>query len=134
VDIIKRGGYKISALHIESALLEHPEVAEAAVLGLPDEVYGEKIVAMIAVKQVSGGQGQQAEQTQGQQQTQQPGQQQQQQQQQLAGPSDEELRSFCQARLPLYQVPQAIIRVPAIPRNAMGKVNKKQLIRELLQG
>jgi len=41
VDVIKRGGYKISALSVESALLEHPAVAEAAVVGLPDEVYGE---------------------------------------------------------------------------------------------
>lgn len=41
VDIIKRGGYKISALGIESVLLEHPAIKEVAVLGLPDPQYGE---------------------------------------------------------------------------------------------
>jgi hypothetical protein len=41
VDVLKRGGHKISALGVESALLAHPGVAEAAVLGLPDPDYGE---------------------------------------------------------------------------------------------
>eukprot|EP00775_Hariotina_reticulata_P011812 gene11812-11956_t len=41
VDIIKSGGYKISALDIESALLHHPEVAEAAVLGVADDKLGQ---------------------------------------------------------------------------------------------
>ena len=46
-DIIKSGGYKISALEIEEALREHPAVKECAVLGLPDEEWGEKIAAAI---------------------------------------------------------------------------------------
>ncbi len=41
VDIIKRGGHKLSALQIEDALLSHPRVKECAVVGLPDEDYGE---------------------------------------------------------------------------------------------
>ena len=41
VQIIKHGGYKISALAIESVLLEHPAIAEVAVVGLSDETYGE---------------------------------------------------------------------------------------------
>jgi malonyl-CoA/methylmalonyl-CoA synthetase len=47
-DIIKSGGYKISALEIEAAILGHPEVRECAVVGLADETWGEKIgVAVI---------------------------------------------------------------------------------------
>jgi len=47
-DIIKSGGYKISALDIEREMLTHPEVGEVAVLGLPDEVYGEQVAAVLA--------------------------------------------------------------------------------------
>jgi malonyl-CoA/methylmalonyl-CoA synthetase len=46
-DLIKSGGYKIGAGEIENALLEHPGVAEAAVLGVPDDDLGERIVAHV---------------------------------------------------------------------------------------
>ena len=54
VDIIKSAGYKISALEIEEVTREHPEVADCAVVGLPDPDLGERIAA--AVVQVPGGQ------------------------------------------------------------------------------
>nr|MBP9113339.1 AMP-binding protein [Polyangiaceae bacterium] len=47
VDIIKSGGYKISAIEIEEALRRLPSVADAAVLGFPDENWGEKVVAFV---------------------------------------------------------------------------------------
>ncbi|MCH6159603.1 acyl-CoA synthetase [Streptomyces marispadix] len=46
-DIIKSGGYKIGAGEIENVLLEHPDVAEAAVTGESDDDLGERIVAWI---------------------------------------------------------------------------------------
>jgi malonyl-CoA/methylmalonyl-CoA synthetase len=46
-DIIKSGGYKISALEIENALLEHHNVSECAVVALPSEEWGETIAAAI---------------------------------------------------------------------------------------
>jgi malonyl-CoA/methylmalonyl-CoA synthetase len=46
-DLIKSGGYKIGAGEIENALLEHPAVAEAAVIGVPDDDLGERIVAFV---------------------------------------------------------------------------------------
>lgn len=49
-DIIKSGGYKISALEIESVLLEHPAVGEVAVLGLADEKWGERVAAVYVLK------------------------------------------------------------------------------------
>ena len=48
VDIIKSGGYKLSALEIEAALLQHDAIAECAVVGVPDETWGEA-VAVAAV-------------------------------------------------------------------------------------
>jgi malonyl-CoA/methylmalonyl-CoA synthetase len=50
VDIIKSGGYKLSALEIEAALLEHPLVAECAVIGLPDDTWGESVSAAVVLK------------------------------------------------------------------------------------
>ena len=48
VDIIKSGGYKLSALEIEATLLQHPAIRECAVIGLPDDTWGE-MVAVAAV-------------------------------------------------------------------------------------
>lgn len=47
VDIVKSGGYKISALEIEAVLRDHPAVADCAVLGLPDEEWGERVGAAV---------------------------------------------------------------------------------------
>lgn len=96
VDIIKHGGYKISALEVESKLLEHPALAEVAVLGLPDEALGERIAAVAALKDG-------------------------------ASLTLEELRTWAADSMAPYQLPQVLELVPAIPRNAMGKVNKKEL-------
>jgi malonyl-CoA/methylmalonyl-CoA synthetase len=101
VDVIKRGGYKISALAVESALLEHPRVGECAVVGLPDAEYGEALAAVIAPHA------------------------------RAAAPSLDELREWAAARLPPYSLPSVVREVAALPRNAMGKVNKKALRAEL---
>lgn len=50
VDIIKSGGYKLSALEIEAVLLDHPAIAECAVVGVPDETWGEIVVAAVVLK------------------------------------------------------------------------------------
>ncbi|MCB1630354.1 MAG: acyl-CoA synthetase [Pseudomonadales bacterium] len=47
VDIIKSGGYKLSALEIENVLLEHPAVRECAVVGVADELWGEAVAAAV---------------------------------------------------------------------------------------
>ena len=50
VDIIKSGGYKLSALEIEDALLRHPGIAECAVVGVPDDTWGEAVAAAVVLK------------------------------------------------------------------------------------
>jgi len=105
VDILKVGGYKVSALDVEGALLEHPGVAEVAVLGVPDEVYGQVITAVVAAKDPAA----------------------------AAGLPDA-LRAHCATRLAPYQAPKRYHPVAAIPRNAMGKVNKVELLRALREG
>jgi malonyl-CoA/methylmalonyl-CoA synthetase len=54
VDIIKSGGYKLSALEIERVMLEHPRIAEAVVLGVEDETWGQLVGAMVRLRQPVG--------------------------------------------------------------------------------
>lgn len=50
VDIIKTGGYKVSALEIEEILRTHPAIAECAVVGIPDETWGEQVSVAVVLK------------------------------------------------------------------------------------
>ena len=50
VDIVKSGGYKISALEIEDVLLTHEDIRQAAVVGLPDDTWGEIVAAAVTLK------------------------------------------------------------------------------------
>ncbi|MDC1426988.1 long-chain fatty acid--CoA ligase, partial [Gammaproteobacteria bacterium] len=50
VDIIKSGGYKLSALEIEGTLLTHDDIAEVAVIGVEDETWGESVSAFVVLK------------------------------------------------------------------------------------
>ena len=101
VDVLKSAGYKISALEIEREILENSEVAEVAVVGVPNDEFGQVIGAIIATK--SGD-----------------------------PMSLEDLQSWCAERLAKYKQPRICINVDTIPRNAMGKVNKKELVKMFL--
>ena len=104
VDIIKHGGYKLSALEIESAVLEHPGVGECAVCGVLDDVYGEIVGCVLAPGPASDGAP-------------------------VSPPPDaEELRAFLKDRMASYKAPGVVVVVDAVPRNAMGKVNKRSLV------
>ena len=50
VDILKTGGYKVSALEIEGVLRDHPAAVECAVVGIPDPEWGERIAAAVVLK------------------------------------------------------------------------------------
>jgi malonyl-CoA/methylmalonyl-CoA synthetase len=49
-DVLKSGGYKLSALEIEEVLRAHPAVAEVAVIGLPDAVWGDRVTACVVAR------------------------------------------------------------------------------------
>lgn len=49
-DVIKRGGESIYSFEVENVLHQHPAVLEAAVVGVPDEIYGEQVGAAVACK------------------------------------------------------------------------------------
>ncbi|CAG2060219.1 unnamed protein product [Timema podura] len=100
VDIIKTGGYKVSALEIETQLLTHPSISECAVVGLKDDTWGQKVAAVAVLK---------------------PG----------CEVSLSELRQWSKERLASYASPSVLKVIDTLPKNAMGKVNKKELIKEL---
>lgn len=45
VDIIKTGGYKVSALEVETVILGHPDIVDCAIIGLPDDTWGQKVIS-----------------------------------------------------------------------------------------
>ncbi|MFD3746023.1 acyl-CoA synthetase [Nocardia sp. NPDC058633] len=97
IDLIKSGGYRIGAGEIETALLGHPAVAEVAVVGLPDDDLGQRIVAFVVARD---------------------------------GGSDAlgvELTAYVGEQLSAHKRPREVRFVDALPRNAMGKVQKKLL-------
>lgn len=96
-DLIKTGGYKVGAGEVESALLEHDAVSEAAVTAAPDEDLGERIVAWVVP--VDG----------------------------AAPPSERELADHVAATLAPHKRPREVRFLDELPRNAMGKVVKQRL-------
>ena len=105
VDIIKTGGFKVSALETEAKLLEHPAIAEVAVFGVPDDAYGEISVAVTALKE-----------------------------EEEEGADTSELAWWARRNMAEYKAPRVFQLVRKIPRNAMGKVNKKELRHMYLHG
>ena len=92
VDLIKSGGFRIGAGEIETALLGHPGVKEAAVVGVPDDDLGQRIVAFVV------------------------------------GDADPDaLIDFVAQELSAHKRPREVRIVDSLPRNALGKVLKKEL-------
>ena len=98
VDIIKTGGEKVSALEIEAVLRDHPDIADCAVVGLPDAEWGECVAAVVASRGPAA----------------------------LTLPG---LREWARERLSGPKLPRRLVTVSALPRNAMGKVVKPELVR-----
>ncbi len=110
VDIIKTGGEKVSALEIERELLSLPEIAEAAVVGLPSEQWGQKVAAVVVLTPAGlTGFGRGGSKPWGVM----------------------DMRRALRDRLANYKIPQELRVVETIPKNAMGKINKKSLVKEV---
>lgn len=96
-DMIIRGGENVYPIEIETVLFEHQAVKDVAVVGRPDEHWGETVAAYLVLE---SGQVQ---------------------------PGDDELADFCRSKLARYKVPTTFTWVDAFPLNASGKVLKREL-------
>jgi len=92
-DLIKSGGYRIGAGEVETALLRHPAVREAAVVGEPDDDLGQRVVAYVVGPEL--------------------------------GLVD--LSAYVAESMSVHKRPREVRVVDELPRNAMGKVQKKLL-------
>ncbi|GAB3100388.1 long-chain-fatty-acid--CoA ligase [Aestuariicella hydrocarbonica] len=95
-DMVVSGGENVYPAEVEAVLCSHPQVVESAVIGIPDEKYGEALVAVCVIK-----------------------------------PSESfeaaQLIDYCRERIAGYKIPRKYHFVDALPRNAAGKILKRNL-------
>jgi bile acid-coenzyme A ligase len=100
VDMIVSGGANVYPAEVESALSEHPGVADVVVIGLSDEEWGRRVHAIVQPTDP------------------------------VAAPAADDLVAWCRQRLSPYKVPKSIELVDAIRRSEAGKLNRAALIAE----
>jgi acyl-CoA synthetase (AMP-forming)/AMP-acid ligase II len=101
-DVVIRGGENVYCAEVEAALFLHPDVADVAVIGLPDENLGEEVVAVVERRPEST----------------------------LTGA---DLQRFAAERLARFKVPSTVVfRDEPLPRNATGKILKRELRDDLI--
>ncbi|WP_411142661.1 fatty acyl-CoA synthetase [Streptomyces sp. x-80] len=100
-DVINSGGVLVASRQVEDVLYEHPQVAEVAVIGLPDERWIEAVTAVVVRRTGADGDGD--------------------------GVGERELIDAARARLAAFKAPKRVLFVDALPRNASGKVLKREL-------
>ncbi|MQS04991.1 long-chain fatty acid--CoA ligase [Streptomyces alkaliterrae] len=96
-DVIKSGGEWISSVELENHLMAHPDVAEAAVVAVPDEKWGERPLATVVLREGAADVGY------------------------------GELRDFLAERVARWQLPERWAVIPAVPKTSVGKFDKKVL-------
>jgi acyl-CoA synthetase (AMP-forming)/AMP-acid ligase II len=96
-DLIIRGGSNVSPLEVERVLLEHPAVRDAAVVGIPDTVLGQRVAAVVQLRRGT------------------------------ARAALDDILVRTKAQLADYKVPERLRAVDSIPRNAIGKVDRNSL-------
>ncbi|MCI0384811.1 long-chain fatty acid--CoA ligase [Streptomyces sp. CNQ085] len=94
-DVIKSGGEWISSVELENHLMGHPAVAEAAVVAVPDERWGERPLATVVLREGAG------------------------------EVSYEDLREFLSGKVARWQLPERWAVIPAVPKTSVGKFDKK---------
>lgn len=96
-DLILRGGANVYPAEIERVLHGDPRVAACAVMGVPDERLGERVIAAVQLAEGAG------------------------------DVTADELKQRCAGALARYKVPEQFVFVDRVPRNSMGKIVKREL-------
>ena len=107
-DLIISGGYNVYPNDVEEVIRTHPKVFDAAVVGEPNDEWGEIVVAFIIVTPTSASD-------------------------EVGEVGSDELLAFCRKHLANYQAPKRVVLVNEFPRNALGKVVKSELRRSLAE-
>ncbi len=108
-DIVISGGENVSSREVEDIVSEHPEVAAVAVVGLPDDRWGERVCAVVVWNAVAGNG------TDGDE---------------VATDSDARARALVQwteGRMAGFKRPRVVVSAPELPTNASGKVDKRAI-------
>ncbi len=103
-DLIKSGGEWISSVALESVIMSHPKIKEAAVIAIPDPKWSERPLAAIVLKNADD------------------------------KPSDEELIEFLSRDFAKYQIPTSYVVINEVPKTSVGKFDKKELRRLYSEG
>ncbi|KAF8780487.1 hypothetical protein HU200_001612 [Digitaria exilis] len=96
-DVIISGGENICSKEVEEVLFRHPAVADAAVVAMPHPRWGETPCAFVVAREDAG------------------------------GVTEDDVLAFCSNRMARFMVPKKVVVVGALPRNALGKVEKVKL-------
>ena len=111
--LIRSGGESISSVALETSLLKHPSVLEAAVIGVPDEKWGERPLAVVVLASVGAGVGA------------------------VSNRTDTDLAITLKQHLgpefPKFWIPDRFIVVDEIPKTSVGKFDKQALRKRLLR-
>lgn len=99
-DIIISGGENVSGLEVEDTICQHPAVEDVAVIGVPDETWGETVKAVVVLKP-----------------------------DQVSRITEQEVIGFCRQRLAAFKTPKSVVFVTELPKNATGKIIKNELKR-----
>ncbi|MFM0392220.1 AMP-binding protein [Paraburkholderia phytofirmans] len=99
-ELIIKGGENIAPREIDEALLRHPDVLDAAAVGVPDPAYGQEIVAFVVARTSDG----------------------------RAAPDPADLRAHCVRELGRYKTPKEFRFVDELPRGPSGKVQRLKLV------
>lgn len=103
-DLVIRGGFNIYPREVEEILLDHPSVAEVAVIGLPHPVHGEEVCAVVVPRTDAAGGSDGA-----------------------VDFSEDELREWSRTRLGRHKYPRIVVRTDAMPLGPSHKVLKREL-------
>ena len=103
-DLIKSGGEWISSVALESALMAHPKIKEAAVIAIPDKKWSERPLAAIVLADIS------------------------------KPISDDELKEFLSSDFANYQIPDNYVTIDLVPKTSVGKFDKKEIRRLYAKG
>lgn len=98
-DMVLSGGVNLYPSEAETVLLKHPEVADIAIVGIPEPDMGEQLLALVVPRDLQD------------------------------PPAPEELERFCRDELAAYKVPRRYQFVAELPRNEMQKIDKRRLRR-----